>query len=145
MESKNIEKYEIYKKMKVNLKKAMKAGFYYQAIFIEYAIIEDRCLSLLRHAGVKYLDNRGWELKLSKKLNKLRTNPAFTKPYVRKRISLDLLDEIENWKKQRDNLIHNLAKMPYNHESIQIIAEDGQKLVNTLDSKTRVVNNYYKK
>ena len=72
METKNMEKYDIYKKMKVDLKKAMKAGFYYQAIFIEYAIIEDRCLSLLRHAGVKYLDNRGWELKLSKKLNKLK-------------------------------------------------------------------------
>lgn len=38
----NIEKYEAYKAMKSNLTKAMKAGFYYQAIFIEYAIIEDR-------------------------------------------------------------------------------------------------------
>lgn len=54
---KNNEKYEAYKAMKMNLNKAMKSGFYYQAIFIEYAIIEDRCLSALKHAGVKYVDS----------------------------------------------------------------------------------------
>ena len=46
----NNDKYEAYKAMKVNLSKAMRSGFYYQAIFIEYAIIEDRTVSLLRHA-----------------------------------------------------------------------------------------------
>ena len=39
----NYEKQEIYKSIKANLKKAMTSGFYYQAIFIEYAIVEDRC------------------------------------------------------------------------------------------------------
>ena len=54
MPEKNMEKYEVYKSMNENLSKAMRAGFYYQAIFIEYAIIEDRCSSVLRHAGVPY-------------------------------------------------------------------------------------------
>ena len=43
-DSKNTEKYETYKKMKADLSKSMKSGFYYEAIFIEYAIMEDRCL-----------------------------------------------------------------------------------------------------
>lgn len=65
---KNMEKYEIYKSMNENLSKAMKAEFYYQAIFIEYAIIEDRCLSVLKHAGVKYVDSKDRELTLSRKV-----------------------------------------------------------------------------
>ena len=64
-----IRKFENYKHMKASLKRAMNEEFYYQAIFIEYAIIEDRTASVLRHAGVKSIDNRGWELKLSAKLN----------------------------------------------------------------------------
>ena len=69
---KEIGKYEVYKSMSENLSKAMKAEFYYQAIFIEYAITEDRCLSALKYAGVKYVDSKRHELKLSEKLKKIR-------------------------------------------------------------------------
>ena len=141
----NSEKYKAYKAMKTNLTKAMKAGFYYEAIFIEYAIIEDRTLSALKHAGVKYTDNRGWELKLSGKLNKMKSNSAFTNPYVRKRISLDLIERTENWKRDRDRLIHALARIPYDSEEVKEIAERGQELINKLDNKVRSVNRYYDK
>lgn len=47
MQEKNMEKYQAYKSMNENLSKAMRSEFYYQAIFIEYAIIEDRCTSAL--------------------------------------------------------------------------------------------------
>lgn len=137
------EKYEAYKAMKVNLKKSMNAEFYYQAIFIEYAIIEDRCLSVLKHAGVKYLDNRGMELKLSSKLNKIRTNPAFTNHYVRKRIPEEFIVNIIDWKRDRDRLIHKLASIPYNHESVKEIAERGRELVDSLDNKVKSINRYY--
>ena len=141
-DSKNIEKYETYKKMKADLSKSMKAGFYYEAIFIEYAIMEDRCLSALKHSGVKYVDSRGWELKLSAKLNKLKSHSAFSNPYIRKRITLELIGDIEIWKRDRDVLIHNLAKIPYDHEQVKQIAERGQLLVNMLDNKVRSVNRY---
>ena len=67
-QDKNIEKYEVYRAMMENLSKAMRSEFYYQAIFIEYAIIEDRCLSALKHSGVKYLDSNGHEIKLAEKI-----------------------------------------------------------------------------
>ena len=57
-----MQKYEIYKKMHEDLKKSMRARFYYQAIFIEYAIAEDRCRSALIFARVKYMDNKGREI-----------------------------------------------------------------------------------
>ena len=139
------EKYEAYKAMKFNLNKSMKAGFYYQAIFIEYAIIEDRCLSALKHANVKYLNNRDQELKLSAKLNKIRSNSAFTNAYVRKRLPLSFVDDIEAWKRERDKLIHRLATIPYDHDSVKDIAEIGQEIVRKLDNAVRSVNNYHDK
>ena len=142
---KDIEKYEAYKAMKMNLNKAMKSGFYYQAIFIEYAIIEDRCLSLLKHAGVKYLDSKGHEISLKEKLRKIKGNPAFLTDYVRKRITPELIDEIETWKTDRNQLVHALAKIPYNNASIREVAERGQTLINTLDNKVRSANRFFDK
>ncbi|MBP3412963.1 MAG: hypothetical protein J6K89_06845 [Oscillospiraceae bacterium] len=145
MEEKNMEKYQIYKDMMENLKKAMTAGFYYQAIFIEYAILEDRFTSALRCAGVKYLNKNGREIDMSYKLGKLRGNAEFAIPYVRKRLPLELLDEVEAWKKERDKLIHNLAKIPYNDKAVEAVAVKGQDLVKLLDNRIKSVNNYYKK
>ena len=142
---KNFEKYETYKAIKMNMNKALKAGFYYQAIFIEYAIIEDRCLSALKHAGVKYLDSKGHEIDLKEKLRKMKGNPAFLKEYVRKRITLELIEEISKWKDDRNQLVHNLAKIPYNHDSIKEVAEKGRILIDTLDKKVRSVNHFFDK
>ena len=144
-QNKNMEKYEAYRSMKENLSKAIKSEFYYQAIFIEYAILEDRCTSALKHAGVEYINNKGFEIKLSTKINKLKGNPAFLIPFVRQRITIELLDEIEEWKRQRDRLIHALAKIPYNHEEIKYIALRGQELVRIFSNKVQSVNNYYNK
>lgn len=142
-------KYETYKAMKSNLSKAMKDGFYYQAIFIEYAIIEDRCESVLRHAGVKTTlknkDGTEQEIKLDTKLNKMETHSAFTNPYVRKRITQELVSELRTWKTDRNKLVHDLAKIPYNHDSIKEIAERGQDLARILDNKVKSVNRYYDK
>lgn len=131
--------------MSEHLAKAMRAGYYYQAIFIEYAIIEDRCLSALRYAGVKYTDNKGNDITLSQKLNKMRSNSVFDVPYVRQRITFQLLDDITEWKRERDRLIHALAKIPYDHESIKDIATKGQDLVRVLSNKVKSINNYHRK
>lgn len=145
MSEKNMEKYQVYKTMNENLAKAMRSEFYYQAIFIEYAIIEDRCSSVLRHAGVPYLNNIGQDISISQKLRKMRDNPAFHIPYVRQRISLELIGDLYTWKEERDALIHHMAKIPYDHESIKAIAIAGQELVKMLSSKVRSVNAYYEK
>lgn len=139
----NTTKQEAYKAMKANLNKSMKSGFYYQAIFIEYAIIEDRCLSALKHAGVKYLDNRNQELKLSAKLNKMRSNQAFTNVYVRKRLTLEFIDQVENWKRERDKLIHKLATIPYDYDDVKRVAEQGREIVKNIDNLVRSINRYY--
>lgn len=143
--TKNYEKQEIYKNMKANLSKARKAGFDYEAIFIEYAIIEDRCSSLLRHAGINILKKDGHELSITEKMNKLKGNPKFCESYVRKRLSLELLERIEDWKVERNRLIHALAKIPYDNEEIKRIAEEGNEVVRLLDNATKSINAYREK
>lgn len=140
-----MEKYEVYKSMNENLVKAMRAEFYYQAIFIEYAIIEDRCASVLKYAGVKYLDKKGRDISITQKLKEMRNNAVFQAPYVRQRITLELLDEIMEWKDKRDDFIHHLATIPYDHKSVKATAITGQELVKKLSSKVRSVNAHHDK
>ena len=45
----NIQKYENYKEQFKRLDRALKSGFNLEAIFIEYAIMEDRTSSMLRY------------------------------------------------------------------------------------------------
>ena len=47
----NYQKYTNYRLQMGRLKKALTNQFYLEAIFIEYAIIEDRMESVLRHSG----------------------------------------------------------------------------------------------
>ena len=48
----NMQKYANYKEQMERLNRAMKDHFFLEAMFIEYAVIEDRCESILTHAGV---------------------------------------------------------------------------------------------
>ncbi len=142
---KNMEKYETYKKMNENLSRALKAGFYYQAIFIEYAILEDRLMSLLKYAGVAYLDKKGNDISITQKLNKAETCSPFSVKFVRDRVSIELLKQVRAWSKKRNDLIHHLATIPYDHESVKQLALEGNDLVKVLSLKVRSVNNYHKK
>ena len=57
----NMQKYENYKEQFKRLNRALANGFNLEAVFIEYAIMEDRTESILRHAGKyeAYLKKRG--------------------------------------------------------------------------------------
>ena len=50
-------------------------------------------------------------------------------PYIRKRMALELSEEITVWKRERDKLIHALAMIPYDHESVKATAITGQELI----------------
>lgn len=49
----NKQKQSNYREQFKRLKKALNNGFNLEAVFIEYAIIEDRCNSILRYEGMK--------------------------------------------------------------------------------------------
>lgn len=140
----NKQKNERYKDLMSKLKKAMNNEFYYEAIFIEYAILEDRTESLLRHANIEIFDQNGDKLNLYKKLKVIEKNRRFCKnKYVTKHINSDLINSLHSWKNKRNDLIHDLIKTKYNNIDIKNIALEGFELVKKLNNKSTLVNQHF--
>ena len=135
-----------YAELMGKLKKSIDNNFYYESIFIEYAILEDRTTSLLKHAKLGTLDEYGSELNVNGKLNKIkRSREFYGDTYVKEHITKELLSDIHNWKNRRNILIHNLVETRYNNEDIKNIALEGYELIKLLNSKSTLINKYFDK
>lgn len=124
------------------LKNAVQNDFYYEAIFIVYAILEDRTESILKHANIDIMRNEKEKLSLAEKLTKLRKIPLFKEEYIRKHLTPTLIREIYLWKDKRNTLIHDLINAEYNNEDVKTIALEGYELVKTLNNKSTLINKY---
>lgn len=132
-----------YKDLMEKLSKAVRNEFYYEAIFIEYAILEDRTESLLRHANLSLLDYKGEPLKLNGKLKKIEHSAIFYKDkYILKHINMNLLSNAHYWKNKRNDLIHDLIKANYTFEDIKLVAIDGYELIKKINNKSTLVNKH---
>lgn len=129
----NMEKYGNYKEQMGRLKKAMDNHFLLEALFIEYAIMEDRCESILRHSNAF---NPERHKTINGKLNRITELARNKKSLIRKYISDELIEEIKGWKEERNRLIHALMKQSLTSEELEQIAAQGQQIVKTLCSKT---------
>ena len=129
----NMQKYDNYKEQTGRLKKAMDNHFLLEALFIEYAIMEDRCESILRHSNAF---NPERHKTINGKLNRITELARNKKSLIRKYISDELIEEIKGWKEERNRLIHALMKQSLTSEELEQIAAQGQQIVKTLCSKT---------
>lgn len=129
----NMDKYGNYKEQMGRLKKAMDNHFQLEALFIEYAIMEDRCESLLRHSGVF---NPERHKTINSKLNRIADLARNKKSLIRKYISDELIEEIKVWKEERNRLIHALMKQSLTSGELEQLATQGQTIVKILCSKT---------
>ncbi len=127
----NMEKYGNYKEQMGRLKKAMDNHFLLEALFIEYAIIEDRTESILYHSGIKLRDRAGLMEKL-KAIRKLLAKGGVICKYI----IPDMLEEIEVWSRTRNDMIHSLMKQNLTTDGLEEIVMQGQQIVKTLCSKT---------
>lgn len=141
----NVDKQRTYKDMKVALNKALRNAFYFEAIFIEYAIIEDRLRSVLKHAGVTYISREGKEDKISRKIAKLRSRSEFTSKSIRQRFPCSVLDALDAWIEERNILIHDLANMPIDNDKISRIAIEGKSLCDLVSNCVKKTNNWLEK
>lgn len=66
--SDNKEKQHTYRMQMIRYKKAISTGFYLEAIMIDYAMLEDRLLAFLHHAGI--VTRNANKPKISKKSGK---------------------------------------------------------------------------
>ena len=138
--SENQHKYENYREQFKRLNSALHSGFNLEAMFIEYAILEDRTESILCHAEKweAYLKRRG---KSGPTLNSKivyiqRQMQSNRKDLLNRYFSDDLLDQILVWKDDRNRLIHALLKQQLKHNEISSLAAKGKQLVDELRKRS---------
>lgn len=132
--SDNMQKYENYRIQMGRLNKALTNQFYLEAIFIEYAMMEDRLESILRHSG-KWNPKPDTFVSLDSKRKKVAKLAEEKKSLAHKYFPPELTDSIENWKNERNRMIHALMKQSLHTGDLRAIAEDGHSIVKTLCGK----------
>ena len=127
----NAQKYANYKTQMGRLERAIKEHFLLEALFIEYAIMEDRAESILLHAGRTVGPREGLVQKLKDIAKQLPKNELLAR-YVKP----ELLDEIEAWSKKRNDYIHSLMKQVFTGGQLEDIVEQGKAVIKTLTAKS---------
>ena len=136
----NHDKGDVYRVQMVRLKKAVKAGFYYECIFIEYAMLEDRLLSVLVHSEVKAEEVKKMSSPV-KKISGIRKFVAKKYPALsQKYFPQTLLAEVETWAKKRNDLVHALVERKVTDEELKSVAEEGVDIVKEVKNKVRSFN-----
>ncbi len=129
-------KYENYREQFKRLNSALRSGFNLEAMFIEYAIMEDRTESVLHHAGKweTYLKKRGRNgTTLNSKIVYIQKQMESNRNDLLNRyFSNDLLDRILVWKEDRNRLIHALLKQQLGHNEVSKLTAQGKLLVDEL-------------
>lgn len=136
-------KYENYREQFKRLNKALANGFNLEAMFIEYAIMEDRTESVLCHADLwdAYIKSRkGREPNIDSKIKYIKKRAENQKDLLHKYFSDDFLDQILVWKNNRNRLIHALLKQELEHNEVSKLAEQGNELIKLLRSRSGSYN-----
>lgn len=136
----NQDKYNNYREQFHRLKKAIDMRFYLEAIFIEYAIMEDRMDSIISYEGnnVKSKRKNGF-VTFSDKKRKVMDLSREKKSIIARYFSDDLLDNIMEWVDGRNSKIHALLKQNLTTDELQRFAEKGEELCKELRNRA---NNY---
>lgn len=141
----NKQKNEKYANLMDKMKIAIENEFYYEAILIQYAIIEDRTESLLRHAKLMTVDSNGNDLTLNQKLKTIRNNAKFIDPYIKKHLTNDLFKSINEWRIDRNRVIHSLVTESYTNNEIKRLALEGKRIIKILNNKSTLINKHLDK
>ena len=127
----NQQKYLNYKEQFKRLNHAIANGFHLEAMFIAYAIIEDRSESVLRHAGkydayVRKLESQNRRPGLDSKIKEILKCRSNRKDLMYRYFSDDLLDTILVWKEERNRMVHALLKQTLTSEDLLDLALQGK-------------------
>lgn len=136
-------KYENYTEQFKRLNKALASGFNLEAMFIEYAILEDRTESVLRHGGWwdTYIKSRkGRGPTINSKITYIQGKANSGDKLLRRYFSDDLLAQILVWKDERNRLIHALLKQQFCSGEVAALAAQGNELVRALRSRSGSYN-----
>lgn len=136
-------KYNNYREQFKRLNRALANGFNLEAMFIEYAIMEDRTESILRHADMweAYLKSRkGREPNIDSKIRYIQKRAENKKDILHRYFSDDLLEKVLLWKSERNRLIHALLKQQLVHNEVKELAVQGNDLVKAVRTRSSNYN-----
>lgn len=147
-------KYFNYRHQSARLKQMIDAGYYFEAMVIEDAIIEDRLMSCLRHAFNMSTEKPRNEFKPKINLNGLGgksdavrqimagTLKGKTAKTLSDGLSLcfkehfdeDLLNRLDKWRKDRNNLTHDLMLSEIKVSALKKKVDDGYEIMKGIKS-----------
>lgn len=131
----NMEMYQNYKTQFERLKLAMENHFYLEAIFIEYAIMEDRTRAILGYEGNEIIKKSEREhIGIAKKVRKI-INISQPGSVIGTYFSDDLMNQLLVWINQRNGYIHALMRKITTTEGLRDFAERGGKLCRELSNR----------
>ncbi len=133
----NEQKYYNYKVQSQRLKKALDNEFFLEAIFIEYAMLEDRTEAILRYEGNE-IKSDGF-VSIDRKLKKIKKIAENKKSLPHRYFTPELIDEVLVWKDKRNPMIHAMMKQSFTTEGLKALADEGLALVKTMN---RLSTNY---
>ena len=73
----------------------------------------------------------------------MKYSSEFKSFYCNKHEILKLLTDVDNWRDKRNKLIHDLVNTELTYDDIKKIAINGYELVNKLNNKSTLVNDYF--
>lgn len=111
---------------------ALKNKFFLEASWIEYSIIEERLLSI-----IKKVDNRnpgnGFKVdKCLKRLKHLIKNEDHD--LLKRHFTIEFLERIRQWKNSRNSTMHDLAKKHITEQRVENLALEGNALMRELNA-----------
>lgn len=146
----NQSKRTTYSEGIAKIDQALREQFYLEASWIEYAMFEDRCDSMLEKSGGKPALNNGRHfISINRKICELRSRGR-THPFLISVTDFDaLLQELHDWKERRNPIMHSLVEVPKSWSDInnetKLLAEDGRKLLGRVAAAAMSVRKKYKK
>ena len=129
----NKQKQSNYQEQFKRLDRALKQKFYLEAMFIEYAIMEDRCDSILGYEN-NQINSKNF-VSIDRKLDKIKKIAEQKHSLPNRYFSDDLIDMIKLWKNKRNGLFHALLKKELTTKGLEKMAQEGYDLARQLCNK----------
>jgi hypothetical protein len=138
-----------YKEGIARIDDALDKEFWLEASWIIYAMFEDRCNSLLEKSGGPIPPPKNGFVSINKKITELKTRAA-TNQFLNQVNHLSgMLQELYDWKEDRNPIMHDLVDLPKDWSIINADAEklarDGRDLLGRFTAAAMKVRKKYVK
>lgn len=139
---KNYKKHKKFADVYDRLNKSIKEDTFYESIFLEYAIIQDRLSAVLAILDKNVVSVNGYKKELESILKEFE---KINNEHVEKRITKDLISYIRIWKAKRNDLIHSLMNNSFDDFELKNVVDEGYKLTRKIDNKANQIIKHYKR